>query len=372
MGSGDGRESIEHTPSECLSQHSAPPSDHIQELLFSEAGGPWQPLPEWARSLIRFGYEWPAAESRPRRIALISMPCDSAAAGLVALGAMIRDLGSPDAHDTATHFEGLTRFARQYLQDCKGCQVRCEPASKGCGHISQASGQLRHRDAGRYEVSRIETGGRWGDAIACTSNRETRLVLQRYAADWYIDGQAPVHAGTDASGLDRDAYRHVVPNAPILVTNSRYSFSGLCLAGRATGDTATKEVCASIRFRINETTHALSGMLLVQNWGDSRRISRLSFFNIRTERFDRNVVAPSLVIADGDASFLSVLRRKELQYADVIGVTHRAMDRDHLEAVGRRLAGLQQWYAEDTESMQRVGALHRGISVSILRQRHTG
>ena len=54
-------------------------------------------LPNWAYFLINFGYQSKLYTGSKRRIALISMPCESAAAGLVSLGALIRDLEDPQA-----------------------------------------------------------------------------------------------------------------------------------------------------------------------------------------------------------------------------------------------------------------------------------
>jgi hypothetical protein len=67
-------------------------------LLFSEYGHKWQALPDWVEFLIHFGYRWHRNNLQQRRIALISMPCDSAAAGLISLGALIRDLENPDSN----------------------------------------------------------------------------------------------------------------------------------------------------------------------------------------------------------------------------------------------------------------------------------
>jgi hypothetical protein len=61
-------------------------------LLFSEAQAEWHAVPRWIEYLIHLGYVWPRDISERRRIALISMPCDSAAAGLVSLGALVREL----------------------------------------------------------------------------------------------------------------------------------------------------------------------------------------------------------------------------------------------------------------------------------------
>ena len=113
----------------------------------------------------------------------------------------------------------------------------------------------------------------------------------------------------------------------------------------------------------------LASLLTIQAWSPERTVSRVTFFNARTERYDRYVAAPSLIVADGDVSFLKVLARPELQATDVIGVIHRTIDRDALEAVGNRMFGLRQWYGDDPEFMQTFPRFPPGISVCVLHRR---
>jgi hypothetical protein len=52
----------------------------------SESGLDRKEILAWAHYLIRLGNSWPHPDPGKRRIALVSMPCDSAAAALIALG----------------------------------------------------------------------------------------------------------------------------------------------------------------------------------------------------------------------------------------------------------------------------------------------
>ncbi|CAN5483454.1 hypothetical protein BH20ACI3_BH20ACI3_39670 [soil metagenome] len=122
-------------------------------MQFSEFRQEWRSLPAWVRFLIDFGYEWPSHETRPRRIALLSTPCDSAGAGLVALGSMIRGLASPSANDVDGYHEALTRYARQYLESCRVCDMRCDPEAKRCGYTAEVSGRVRYKGEKLYTVS---------------------------------------------------------------------------------------------------------------------------------------------------------------------------------------------------------------------------
>jgi hypothetical protein len=164
--------------------------------------------------------------------------------------------------------------------------------------------------------------------------------------------------------LTAGSYFGLVDGAQIVPENLRRSFSGLCLAGRGVGETATRGICGSVRFRTGNDEHTLGDLLSIHGWNASAGVSRLSFFNPRTDRFDRYGGIPGLVVADGDASFLSVLRRKEFQRSDVIGVVHRILDRDRLEGVGNRMLDLRQWYEQEQSP-----ASPSGISISILKQR---
>jgi hypothetical protein len=71
-------------------------------------------------------------------------------------------------------------------------------------------------------------------------------------------------------------------------------------------------------------------------------------------------------VADGDAAFLKVLDSSEFSSSDVVGVIHRAVARESLEAIGFKLSSLTQWYEpEDDQGIPPPV----GITVSTMRQR---
>jgi hypothetical protein len=103
-------------------------------------------------------------------------------------------------------------------------------------------------------------------------------------------------------------------------------------------------------------------LLTVQDWLPDT-ISRVMYFNSRTKEFDRPASQPHLVVADGDACFLSLLGMQEFADSDVIGVIHRTMDRERLEAIGIKLASLRQWYEPDV-----APKTPRGIAITVLKR----
>jgi hypothetical protein len=333
-----------------------------QFQLFLEADEEWQAIPSWVAFLIRLGYGWPSRVSGRRRIAVVSMPCDSAGVGLIALGALVRDLGNPTANDLDQHYDRILKNGRQYLDSCRNCEVRCRPEEKDCGYTSEATGRLRHR-------------GRTVYTIAAADLRSRRFLVVRPDLDWWpnpsralewqIDGEPPTRAYNDQGTLAQAAYVGLVEGATFFSDNLRRSFSGLCLASKVAGASATLDACAAIRFRSRYGDQRLSDLLTA--WSPRNSVSRIALFNSRTEELNRSS-APALIVADGDGAFLKIVGRTRFQHSDVIGVIHRALERDRLEDVGNKMASLRQWYTDDHELLRLLPALPRGITVSILQR----
>lgn len=342
----------------------------MNEVLFSELGMPWQSIPAWAQFLIQFGYRWPANETK--RIALISMPCDSAAAGLTTLGAVIRDLCNSHANDIDAHYDRLLEYARQFLLSCRPCELKCNPQQTHCGHSKEATGLLRSpllpratveiSDETNFEERQIAWIQRDGRRNQCLVK-----PLPQHTTNYHIDDEPPPQwniAGGELPAL----YHDFVSNAPFHQENFRKSYSGLCLAGRTSGENASREICASVRFRNGSGEHGLESLITVYGWSDCQ-ISRVSFFNTRTDKFDRCVGTPRLVIADGDASFLRIAGQAEFHQSDIVGIFHRTLERDRLDELGNKMSALRQWYVPDEDMLLGLPEVPRGMSISIMRRR---
>ena len=193
-------------------------------IEFSEASSAWMPIPTWVSFLVQLGFKWPCQTPGERRIALISMPCDSAAAGLVTLGALIRDLGNPNANNLDRHYDALLQYARQFLESCRDCELEaCDPQKKECGHLGEATGKVRLSTAphGTYEISdRTDFAQR---QIAFTRKAVVIRPKPQYATEWYIDGEPPPEINEPGGELCMAPYPEIVPGAIILPDNARKS-----------------------------------------------------------------------------------------------------------------------------------------------------
>lgn len=338
-------------------------------MQFSDFNNPWQQVPPWVGFLIRFGFEWPAG-SQIRRIALVSMPCDSPGAGLITLGALIRDLGNATANDADGHFDALSRHAKQFLNDCGPCTLpECDPKVKGCGYSKKAHGRVRSVDHPRgYWTISDETNFN-DNTLAWQQGAVVLRPTVNGALRWHLDGEPPTQLRATAGALPENRYKQIVEGTRIIPENLRRSFSGLCLAGRVAGEEQSREVCASIRFRDDASDNALDDLLTIYGWS-SVDVSRVAFYNSRTEQLDRAKPPPALIVADGGDSFLKTSSAARFQQSDVIGVIQRTMERTRLEAIGDKLTALRQWYIQDEDMLCGLPALPNGISISIFRKRN--
>jgi len=84
---------------------------------------------------------------------------------------------------------------------------------------------------------------------------------------------------------------------------------------------------AALRFESHGHIADLGQLLTVHRWSPDT-VSRVTFFNSRTSQLDRSAGATDLVVADGDLAFLKVLEAPEFRHSDVVGVIHRAVERD--------------------------------------------
>jgi len=280
------------------------------------------------------------------------MPCESAAAGLVALGAMRRRLAAGDANDSHAHFQRIERLASE-----NGIET-----------------YLRHNSMqGRFRLEGKDPKGLvWARRIQTSSGKNgapRTVIFPSTANAWRFDGEAPMQSVQGGALPFGSFYAQLLENGnPPVQANLSTSDSSVCLAGRIAGESVTKCSLDSILFQSHNQTVTLSRLLTIQGWSPGT-ISRVTFFNSRTCQIDRSTGCTGVVIADGDGAFLKVIEASEFRHSDVIGVFHRVVERDRLEAIGVKIAELAQWYKPEEELIKRLPPAPRGITISILKRR---
>lgn len=336
---------------------------------FSDNDGSFISVPRWADYLIRFGYFFGSIEKQERRIALVSMPCPSTGAGLIALGCLISDLCKRHASDTIAHEDFIFNYANQYLNFCSKCSLnKCDPSIKMCGFESESNGIIRsvNRRGHLYIVS--DKTDFLNKILVLSDKRNADISTtydKKYTVNLYVDTKPPAVSASFENGLEILVYKGLIEEAEIHQPNLRESYSGLVLAGRALGENDTKSAYESICFRNDAGSYSLAKLLAIYGWAGST-VSRTAFFNTRTERLDYCGTQPAVVVADGDDAFLKSV--DTFKKSDVIGVIDRCSGRERLEKVGDKLAALNNWYQVVTEFHGLLPVPVPGISVAIFKK----
>lgn len=312
-------------------------------MQYSERNGTWQDIPYWADFLVKFGFCWPERTTECRRVALVSMPCDSPAAGLVTLGAMRKLLENHRANDINQHFirlqNGTDRFFRQ------------------------------KNNRGRYRFDHADANGFW--VVLVPQKRDTRWNIHKNnACDWHFDDEPLVEVIAGNQLPYGSIYRDLInQGGEVQVTNLRHSHSGICLAGRVMGETKTREIMADFQLKSDRSVPVgLDQLLTVHGWSHTH-ISRVSFFNARTKKRDRETTPPCIVVADGDGAFLTALDYQLFSNSDIIATIDRTLERDRLEAVTQKMASMSQWYVREEKLPEELPHVPKGISVAIWMKR---
>jgi len=315
-------------------------------MLISDSGGPWCATPAWVAFLIRLGFEVARRVGSKRRVALVSMPCDSPGAALVALGALRWRLSQPNANEMHSHLERIRKTAHQGGTDVF----------------------LRHDiHRGRFVFDRVDAGGTvWVRQHlgrgARTSSPLRMAILPERSTSWTFEGAPPPVLLDGVELPHRAIYGKIVSDGDdLLDVNLQRSDSGVCLAGRTVGAEATRAAASSIRFSHEDRSVGLDQLLTVHGWLPNT-VSRVSYFNSRTGRHDRPGNLPLVVAADGDQSFLMTWDKESFRGSDLVGVMHRTIERERLEAIETKLAQLRQWYVADTAVHEAIGVPPYGIS----------
>ena len=282
---------------------------------------------------------------------------------------MVRDLADSRANDVDGHYDKLLQYASQFLKKCDPCEHKCNPGITLCGYAKQATGNLRSPLL-QHRTFKVSSRTNFDERKLAWTYRSGMIEwpTPQYAINWHIEGEPPTEWNQPDGELSSEAYQTFFNDAKILPENLRRSYSGLCFAGRAGGESVSRELCATTRFANVKAEYGLDDLLAIQGWSKCK-ISRTAFFNPRTEKLDRSNAAINLVVADGDTSFLKVCDHVDFSASDIIGVVHRNIERDRLEAVGAKILP-NQWFAPDIDMLCELPSQPKGISVVILKERN--
>jgi hypothetical protein len=317
-------------------------------VMYADDEEEWMPIPTWADWFLRLGYDWPD-QGKHRRLCIVSTPCDSPGAGLVALGMMRRRLEIPTANDLSSHIIALRTRLTMNSADTIVRRVN-KPGRKN-----------------RWRFSHQEiTGTLW---VSCINDPEIRSpIIERRAFDWHIEGEPPVQV-LEASPMVMSS---VIPflakeSNAILTENLARTDSAICYAGRGGGERQTRETLSAVQLKHDDDSASLASLLTIDGW-HAGRVSRISYYNSRTGVLDREAAPTKVVCIDGPSALQKVVADLRFSAADIVAVVPRTADSNKLEAASQYLASLSQWYTPETSASLSMESAPLGVALIVLKK----
>lgn len=304
-------------------------------MTFKENGDKYyRQIPVWVECMIRFGYYWTCNESaapvKKRRLALISMPCKSIAAPLIALGTVRREL----EYGKVSHFDYLVNSIKSLQSVTKDIILVDQHGKKW-----KLSSINRDRSISVYDARYREYVKRKGKTVPNPNGIVTSVILEQYLSGWRIEGLPPV---LTSKSIDSYIYRHLSGCSGVIEeANLQTSFEQTLLLSDAVGkSTQSRGELEDVWFSLNERKTSLSELLTLN--GSNDKIQRLVFSSLRSFNNSSLTSTPAQVIADGSLSFLLALDR--FRDSDVVGIISRDEQVANLDLVLDKLNELSRYY----------------------------
>lgn len=342
-------------------------------MQYFEADRFYDEVPAWVASALRLGYEWSLTGSNTRRIGLLSMPCDSEAAGLITLGALRRDLESATANHVDTHFDLLLKSCHERARARIHSEASKEEAGWDVRHVVDDTrwrfvdydnelDAIVLEDARHRPVIR-----RKGKNIPNQNGACSRYLLRSHAAEWQLRDFLLSQMAPGEKGLEMSDYIDLPGcTGPIEEANLRRSYEGLVLVGSgAARDTYYMQKFYTTGFAKADRKLPL-GNLLTLHHDERKIIQRLRFINAHSQH-NKAVYPAKLVVADGIPAFLSA--EKLFSNSDIIGVCNRDAPVEAILQLKDLLNDKMRYYNDIDISGCLSGEMSAGILLRVLQRK---
>lgn len=315
-------------------------------MRFREKNNVWDKIPQWVESMIRFGYEWQKQEKNSRRIALLSFPCDTESAALIALGALRYDLERADTNILDDHFKLIKKNyyknMNNMLEDNKWWDLR-NVESGECFKFESydtATDSFKVVDS-KYKF-KIKSKGR----IIKNPNGPLKLEIFRENSHRYqINGYPVPFLGK--GGVSKLSHLNI--NLPgctgkILEKNLDISYYGLVLIGRGTSnDSNYYKRLGDISFIKDDYQYSLKNLLLIDG-NINEDIRRLNFLSKFKEVEWEKSIGAKLVIVD---NIIALEAADEFfPESDIIVTFNRAGSEESIEMIRNWILQKQRYYCD--------------------------
>lgn len=342
-------------------------------MQYFEGNVLYEAVPGWVAAALRLGYRWRQNGGQGRRIGLLSMPCESEAAGIITLGALRSDLERTTANHLDTYFDCL-------LQSClERVAVRAHPVGYPEDHswdvrnvVDDTNWRFDFYDSEQDAIALVNAAyrpviKRNGRSIPNPNGACSSYIMRDNVICWQLGGSPLPQLPTDGKALDSSAYSNL-PGCcgQILEENLLRSYDGLVLVGQgAARDSAYVRKFYTAGF-VSADRQLPLGDLLTLHHGERNYIQRLRFLNERAHH-GAGVQAARLVVADGISALLCA--EKLFPASDIIGVCSRDASVEAVLQLKVWLNDTVRYYTDAETSHYLSGEMPAGMLLRVLQRR---
>lgn len=326
-------------------------------MAFKENGDKYfRQMPAWVECMIRFGYRWTndgnETPARKRRLALISMPCKSVAAELVALGVLRREL----EYGQVSNFDRLVNGIKYFQNITEDITLVDQHGKKWRFSKINSNRSISVYDAKYRQYVKIK-----GKTVPNPNGIVTSMILEQYLSGWRIDGLPPV---LTSESIDSHFYNDIAGCTGLIEENNLQTSSEqtLLLSDSVSISTVSRRELDDVWFSLNERQASLSELLTLNESKD--KIQRLVFSSLRSIGNSSFTRTPGQIIADGSHSFLLALDR--FRDSDVVGVISRDEPPANIDSIFNKINELSRYYRKVNSLEQSVVKDHFPLSIAVL------
>ncbi|AYM92573.1 hypothetical protein D9980_19490 [Serratia sp. 3ACOL1] len=339
------------------------------DMLYDEA-------PAWAATALTLGYQWSLSSgSNTRRIGLLSMPCESCAAGLIALGALRNDLERTTANHVDTYFDLLLQACRKRVSARMPYKGPNEGSDWDLRYVIDDTRWrfVAHNNDGDVDAIVLEDARhrsvikRKGKSISNQNGACHRYLMRNRATDWQLRDYPLPQLAQGGNILKISDYSELPGCAGRIVEeNLSRSYEGLVLVGSgAERDSRYMQKLYGSGFSIADRRLPL-GDLLTLHHKERKYIQRLSFLNERTQQY-KSMYPAKLIVADG--IFALLCAEKLFSDSDIIGVCSRDASTETILQLKDWMSNKIRYYTDIDTNHFLPGDMPAGMLLRVLQRR---
>ena len=297
-------------------------------------------VPKWAEEMITLGYTWENDRSPwKKRVFFISMPCETVAAPLFALGVLRKDLERINTNNIDGHFDLLMRARGNYLDN---------NIDQAC-LLDSNNKKFKFHDVKKDDVCLSVIPASYKKIIKKNNKQIVNphgpccsYITKEIAKHWRLEGQ-PIIQTQQLNNVLNEADYNLIPNCLGSIENMNLSrsYSGVLLIGDGKGlDSIYMKEIFNIIFCNGSIEVSLGDLLtLGPNMNGVKRIEFCNQKNIAQQNDSYK-----LIIADGAMAFLKSL--DHFKNSDVVGLYSRDEPIETLELLSNKLQEIKRFYKE--------------------------